>query len=40
MHASARLMRLNVQVLQSAKANAVHNHGLDGDRLSVGKHSI
>ncbi|EIE26004.1 ribosomal protein L22 [Coccomyxa subellipsoidea C-169] len=22
-------------VLQSAKANAVHNHGLDGDRLSV-----
>lgn len=29
---------LDVQVLRSAQANAVNNHGLDGSRLSVGKH--
>ena len=26
-----------MQVLQSAQANAVHNHGLDGARLLVGE---
>ena len=25
------------QVIHSARANAVHNHGLDADRLLVGK---
>lgn len=29
---------MHVQVLRSAQANAVNNHGLDGSRLSVGEH--
>ena len=33
LHADA----LTLQVLRSAQANAVNNHGLDGSRLSVGK---
>ena len=31
-------MHARAQVLRSAQANAVHNFGLDGSRLLVGKH--
>lgn len=37
---SSQMFLYIVQVIHSARANAVHNHGLDSDRLLVGKQFV